>query len=157
MPSVVFVCLGNICRSPSAEGVFQALVDAAGLTEKISVDSAGTGGWHVGDPPDARARRIAKEFGYDLSAQRARQFQITDFDKFDYVIAMDQSNFENLQRLAHGEFSGELGLMLDYAGRIGEEVPDPYYGEIEDYRHVFDLLKPAAEGLLAHIRETHTI
>ncbi len=157
MLSVVFVCLGNICRSPSAEGVFQALIDAAGLTEQISVDSAGTGGWHVGDPPDERARRVAAELGYDLSAQRARQFQIADFDKFDYVIAMDRSNLDNLHRLGHGEFSGELGLMLDYAGRIGEEVPDPYYGEIEDYYHVFDLLKPAAEGLLAHIRETHTI
>ncbi len=157
MLSVVFVCLGNICRSPSAEGVFQALVDAAGLTGKITVDSAGTGGWHVGEPPDARAQRVGKALGYDLSAQRARQFQTADFDKFDYVIAMDQSNFENLQRMVHGEFSGELGLMLDYAGRIGDEVPDPYYGEIEDYYHVFELLKPAAEGLLAHIRKKHTI
>ena len=157
MLSVVFVCLGNICRSPSAEGVFQALVDAAELSAQISVDSAGTGGWHVGDPPDGRAMRVGKERGYDLSAQRARQFQMSDFEKFDYVVAMDHSNFENLRRMVPEHFSGELGLMLDYAGRIGEEVPDPYYGGIEDYHHVFDLLKPAASGLLAHIRETHNI
>ncbi|WP_169566088.1 low molecular weight protein-tyrosine-phosphatase [Sneathiella limimaris] len=151
MPAVLFVCLGNICRSPSAEAVFTALVQDKGYAEHILVDSAGTGAWHVGNSPDDRAQRVGQELGFDLSSPRARQVSVHDFQRFDYIVAMDRSNFNNLQRLCPPNYGGQLAMMLDFAGQMGEEVPDPYYGGIEDYYHVFDLLKPAAAGLLDHV------
>ena len=153
MASVLFVCLGNICRSPSAEAVFASLVQQENLAETFKIDSAGTGAWHAGNPPDERAQQVGLALGYDLSQQRARQVMISDFHQFDYVIAMDKSNLQALERMAPPDFSGTLALMLDFAGGKGQEVPDPYYGGLDDYYHVYDLLKPAAKGLLEHIRE----
>lgn len=155
MPSVLFVCLGNICRSPSAEAVFTALVHQEKLEKEILIDSAGTGAWHMGNPPDERAQQVGRELGFDLSNQRARQVAKADFQKFDYLIAMDKSNLQKLEQMAPRGFSGTLALMLDFAGGKGQEVPDPYYGGLDGYYHVYDLLKPAAKGLLDHIREHH--
>ncbi len=157
MVSVLFVCLGNICRSPSAEAVFRNLVIESKLADHIAVDSAGTAGWHVGNSPDDRAQLVGREYGYDLSNQRARRVVLQDFDAFEYLVAMDQSNLEHLQRMAPKDFKGTIALMLDFTGAKGEEVPDPYYGGIADYHHVFDLLKPAASGLLRHIRQHHML
>ncbi len=157
MPSVLFVCLGNICRSPAAEAVFRHLVEENHLGHAIEIDSAGTAGWHAGNPPDDRAQLVGREYGYNLSNQRSRQVTLSDFDRFEYVIAMDISNFENLKKMAPEDYDGTLAMMLDFAGKKGEEVPDPYYGGIEDYHHVYKLLQPAAKGLLDHIRKTHQI
>ncbi len=151
MTRVLFVCLGNICRSPSAEAVFRGLVRDRGLEGAIRTDSAGTGAWHVGNPPDERAQLVGRHYGYDMSDLRARKVEETDFTDFDYILAMDNSNYRNLKRMRPSTYDGTLAMMMDFAGRNGEEVPDPYYGDLSDYETVFDMLKPAAEGLLAHI------
>lgn len=151
--SVLFVCLGNICRSPTAEGVFRQLVNEQGLSHFISVDSAGTGNWHVGQQPDARAIEAATARGIDLSNLRGRQALANDFEQFDYVIAMDHDNYSNLAYLATPEQQEKLHLFLDFAKDVSEvEVPDPYYGG--GFPHVLDLIENASQGLLAHIR-TH--
>ncbi len=148
--SVVFVCLGNICRSPSAEGVFRALVKSRGLEESIHIDSAGTSNWHVGESPDPRATEAARARGIDLSMLRGRQATAKDFSEFDYVIAMDNDNFSNLSRLAGSDQLHKLHLFLDFASNVDEtEVPDPYYGG--GFPHVLDLIENASQGLLDHI------
>ena len=152
MTAVLFVCLGNICRSPSAHAVFRALVASEGLEEKISTDSAGTAAWHTGNRADDRARSVGRLLGYDMDDLRARQVTVQDFGSFDYIIAMDQNNLRDLQALAPASYTGHLSLMLDFSGKESGEVPDPYYGDISDYEHVFELLEPAATGLLTHIR-----
>lgn len=150
---VLFVCLGNICRSPTAHGVFAALVKRGGLAESIEVDSCGTGGWHVGEPPDPRATMEAGARGYDLRPLRARQLRADDFRRFDYILAMDASNLAELQAVRPAGFSGHLGLFLEFApGREQREVPDPYYGGDEGFAHVLDLVEEASEGLLREIR-----
>ncbi|MDO3387147.1 low molecular weight protein-tyrosine-phosphatase [Gilvimarinus sp. SDUM040013] len=154
--NVLFVCLGNICRSPTAEGLFKAEIVRAGLADVIATDSAGTGGWHVGNPPDKRAIKAAAERGIDISVLRARQVQGRDFEKFDYVLAMDQSNLADLKRLRPGDYTGQLNLFLDYADNVGEsEVPDPYYGGDEGFEHVLDLIEQASKGLLLDIRQRY--
>lgn len=154
MKRVLFVCLGNICRSPTAHGVFQHCVDQAGLADLIEVDSAGTAAYHVGNSPDPRSTAAAKLRGYDLRPLRARQAVAEDFDQFDYILAMDHSNLSNLQRLRPGHFDGHLGLFLEFAEQFSEvEVPDPYYGGEEGFGHVLDLVEAASEGLLAQIRQ----
>lgn len=155
MVKVLFVCLGNICRSPSAEAVFRALVDAKGLASKIHTDSAGTGAWHVGNMPDERAQITGKARGITMSDLRARQVKPDDFDNFDYIIAMDNSNLTHLEQLKPASYKGRLELMLAYSEIQSGEVPDPYYGGMTDYEHVFDLLEPAATGLLNHILSTN--
>jgi protein-tyrosine phosphatase len=156
--SVLFVCLGNICRSPTAHGVFQRLVDARGLSEHIRVDSCGTGDWHIDRPADRRTVAAALERGYDLAALRARQIAPVDFEHFDYILAMDAENLHNLQRLRPTDFRGELALLLDYAeGVDAREVPDPYYGGPEGFSHVLDLVENAAEGLLRHLAVAHRL
>ncbi|WP_111641909.1 low molecular weight protein-tyrosine-phosphatase [Marinimicrobium alkaliphilum] len=151
---VLFVCLGNICRSPTAHGVFQALVQRESMGERITIDSAGTGDWHVGKAPDRRAQQAAAERGYDLSGLRARQVARPDFDHYDYVLAMDNSNLSDLKRLAPSHFKGHLGLFLDFARRsAAREVPDPYYGGDEGFAEVLDMVEDAAEGLLDDIRQ----
>ncbi|MBL4741008.1 MAG: low molecular weight phosphotyrosine protein phosphatase [Sneathiella sp.] len=151
MVNVLFVCLGNICRSPSAEAVFRALVEEQELSSKIHTDSAGTGAWHMGNPPDARAQQIGKTRGVFMSDLKARQVTPQDFEKFDYILAMDNSNFANLEQMKPSNYKGQLKMMLDYSDENTGEVPDPYYGDLSDYEHVFDLLGPAAAGLLADI------
>jgi protein-tyrosine phosphatase len=156
--SVLFVCLGNICRSPTAHGVFEQQVMAAGRTASITVDSAGTGSWHVGEPPDARASAVAMERGYDLSALRARQARSDDFEAFDYILAMDSDNLAGLQKLELSGFQGHLGLFLDFhPDSTLEEVPDPYYGGDEGFERVVDMIEIAGQGLLAHIVGKHHV
>lgn len=154
--NILFVCLGNICRSPTAHGIFQGLVDQAGLAERIFVDSAGTGDWHIGRPPDNRARQAALGRGYDLGHLRARQVTAEDFERFDYVLAMDESNLGNLSALKPNSYRGNLALFLEFASRRDyREVPDPYYGGEENFELVLDLVEDAAAGLLGHVRRTY--
>lgn len=153
--SVLFVCLGNICRSPMAEGVFRHLVDEAGYSSSIRVDSAGTGSWHVGESPDLRAARTARAHGIDLLGT-SRQVQPEDLRNFDYVIAMDLENLHSLERLrdATGD-DASLYLLREFdpEGGPGAEVPDPYYGGAFGFEDVFQMVKRSGEALLAHITE----
>lgn len=152
---VLFVCTGNICRSPTAEGLFRHLVEAEGLGGVIEVDSAGTGGWHVGDPPDRRSQEAARRRGVDLSGQRARQVTAEDFAAFDYVVALDRGHFQALSRLAPDGRRDRLHLFLRHAPDLGlEDVPDPYYGGANGFEHVLDLVERGCRGLLEHIRKT---
>ena len=147
--SVLFICTGNICRSPTAEGVFRKLVEREGLSEHIQIDSAGTHGYHVGDSPDARAQEFAKKRGYDLSEQRARQFSREDCKHFDYILVMDEANYQ----IVHPQCP-KAQKFLVYAPEVKEEdVPDPYYGGDKGFERVLDMVEAASEGLLAHIRQ----
>jgi protein-tyrosine phosphatase len=154
--SVLFCCMGNICRSPTAEAVFRAKVEEAGLSQQITIDSVGTHDYHVGDPPDARTQRAAKERGYDMSMLRGRQVELADFSRFDYVLAMDSANMSILQRMCPSDKQTRLGMFLQYAQSHSErEVPDPYYGGTDGFERVLDMVEDAAGGLLLHIRNTH--
>ena len=154
MVKVLFVCLGNICRSPTAEGVFTALIHREGLSDVVSIDSAGTGAWHVGDQPDRRAQAAAKTRGYDLSTQRARQIKETDFWDFDYVIAMDSQNHSDLSMMAPTNAQNRIRMFLSFAPEKGiRDVPDPYYGGADGFDHVLDLVEAASLGLLQDIRK----
>ncbi|GAA0302870.1 low molecular weight protein-tyrosine-phosphatase [Rhodovulum strictum] len=144
---ILFVCLGNICRSPTAHGVVAQMAEAARLP--VQIDSAGTGGWHAGDPPDSRATREAARRGYDLSVLRARQVRAADFDGFDLILAMDRSNLADLERIRPPGNATPVRLFLDYADSPRDEVPDPYYEGGFDL--VLDLVEDAARGLLAEI------
>jgi protein-tyrosine phosphatase len=145
--------LGNICRSPTAHGIFRDFVVQEKLVEQILIDSAGTGDWHIGRPPDKRASSAALTRGYDLSDIVARQVCAGDFDQFDYILAMDQQNLRDLSAMAPKQFAGKLALFLDYAQNFTErEVPDPYYGGDHGFEHVLDLVEDASKGLLDHIR-----
>ena len=154
--SVLFVCLGNICRSPTAHAVFQQIVNAQALGSKIQIDSAGTGDWHLGHAPDARSTATAAERGYDLSDLRSRLVTSADFTQFDYIIAMDTSNLSNLQVMRPSEFSGELELFLNYTAKERysdyTEVPDPYLGGADGFELVLDMIEDASLGLLNHIK-----
>lgn len=151
--NVLFVCLGNICRSPSAEGVFRRMVEDAGLGAEIAVDSAGTGAWHVGAPPDRRAQAEAGRRGIAIGHLRGRQVAADDFAKFDYILAMDDDNHHSLMRLCPKGQEHRLRYMLDFAPGSGRRnVPDPYYGGPDGFRLVFDLIEEASRGLLADIR-----
>jgi protein-tyrosine phosphatase len=153
---VLFVCLGNICRSPTAEGVFSALVEREGLTEQISADSAGVGSWHIGNPPDRRATAAALQRGIDLSLQRARQVKVADFQRFDYVIAMDAENHSALGGLCPAGEEDRLHMFLQFAPGLGiDDVPDPYYGGGNGFEDVLDMVEAASSGLLADIRANH--
>jgi len=154
--SVVFVCMGNICRSPTAEAVFRHYVESAGLSEQILIDSAGTHDYHIGDPPDLRTQRAAQQRGYDMSSLRGRQVEEGDFRRFDYVLAMDKANLAILHRLAPPGSATQARLFLDFARRHAErEVPDPYYGGADGFERVLDMVEDAAEGLLQEIRQRH--
>ena len=154
MVSVLFVCLGNICRSPSAEGVFRNLVKSSNLSQKIIVDSAGTSDWHIGKAPDPRAQLMAKQRNIDLQFLRARQIAIDDFSNYDYVIAMDNSNKENLLQICPDNQKHRVHLFLDFTDKFTEiEVPDPYYGGDEGFEHVFDMIMEASRGLLDDIQQ----
>lgn len=159
---VLFVCTGNICRSPTAEGVLRKLLADAGMGEQVTVDSAGTHGWHQGEPPDDRAQRCAARRGYDLTAQRARQLRAADFGEFDLLIAMDRGHRDHLMSQRSATAKSEVRLMLDYAPTASsgagtgadaeEDVPDPYYGGPADYEYALDLIESAANGLIAAIK-----
>jgi protein-tyrosine phosphatase len=152
--SVLFCCMGNICRSPTAEAVFRARVEEAGLTQQIIVDSVGTHDYHIGDPPDLRTQRAASQRGYDMSRLRGRQVEVADFSRFDYVLAMDNANMFILQKLCPQQQRNRLGLFLGYASRHRErEVPDPYYGGEDGFERVLDMVEDAAAGLLLYIKE----
>lgn len=151
---ICFVCMGNICRSPTAHGVMEHLARASGLADKLVIDSAGTGAWHVGELPDPRARAAAKKRGYEL-AHRARRFTASDFDRFDLVLAMDRDNYDSLQRLARGRTHLppiRLLRSFDPESPDGAEVPDPYGGGDDGFEHVLDLCERACRGLLEYVR-----
>ena len=150
--AVLFVCLGNICRSPTAHAVFEKRVAEQGLASKIHIDSAGTGDWHLGKQPDPRTLLAGRQRGYDLSHLRARQVRAADFDQFDYILAMDGKNLVNLQQLQPCHFTGRLSLFLPFGQGSINEVPDPYAGGTEGFEQVLDMVELAAEGLLAHLR-----
>ncbi len=157
MIRVLFVCLGNICRSPTAHGVMLGLLESEGLNDQVFVDSAGTAGWHIGKTPDPRSQQAALARGVDISDQRARQLSAEDFETFDYVLAMDRSNLDDLKALyaSNGSQGTEPKLFLRAFGRSFDEheVPDPYYGGEAGFRHVLDLVEDACDGLLADIRQ----
>jgi protein-tyrosine phosphatase len=154
--TLCFVCLGNICRSPTAEGVMRHLVREAGLEHRIKVESAGTAGYHCGDAPDRRARAAAKRRGIEVSGA-ARQFQRSDWQRCDYVLAMDHSNHEDLAAIAPPEARAKLHLLrsFDPASPAGADVPDPYYGGDDGFDHVLDLCIAACKPLLERIRREH--
>jgi protein-tyrosine phosphatase len=144
--------MGNICRSPTAHGVFEHLVKTRNLQDRIDVDSAGTHAYHVGEQPDARSQKTARSRGLDLSYQRARKVRPEDFEQFDYVLAMDCSNYADLEAIATAEQLAKLHLFMSFADGWKEmEVPDPYYGGNQGFERVFDMVEAAAEGLLADI------
>ena len=152
--NVLFVCLGNICRSPTAEAVFRERVIAAGLEEQIRIDSAGTGDWHIGRAPDPRTREAAARRGYQMDSLRARQVGPQDFYEFDVVLAMDNANLADLQAMQPADVTVTLGRFLDYAsGAAVSEVPDPYYGGEDGFDQVLDLIEGGADGLLDALRE----
>ena len=146
--SVLFVCMGNICRSPTAEGVFRYHVEAAGLGEHIEIDSAGTHAYHVGEPADRRARAAAEKRGMSLDGIRARRVSNDDFERFDYIIAMDEDNLARLTDEAPEEHRHKLRLFLEFADLEEREVPDPYYGGAAGFERVLDLVDEASRGLL---------
>ena len=155
---VLFVCMGNICRSPTAHGVFEKMVQDAGLATQVLVDSAGTHAYHVGEPPDKRSQATALRRGVDLSIYRARAVERADFDEFDYVLAMDSENYHNLTRLTTPQTLNKLQLFLEYAPHLNErDVPDPYYGGATGFERVLDLVEAASEGLLREIRARHKL
>ena len=149
---VLFVCLGNICRSPTAEGVLRQKLRAAGLAERIEVASAGTGNWHVGKPPDARSQRAARHRGYDLSAQRAQQVTAMDFSRYDLILAMDQSNLRDLKALQPVGASAVLDLFLRRYEGVKDEVPDPYYDGDHGFEEVLDLVDRACDLLVIELK-----
>jgi protein-tyrosine phosphatase len=154
MVSVLFICMGNICRSPLAQGVFENVLVREGLEGEVSVDSAGTGNWHIGSPPDERALSAASVRGLDIGSQRARQVSPKDCQDFDYILTMDEENYRTVSALCRG--SAIVRPFLEFATDSPErEVPDPYYGGPDRFEHVLDLVEEASEGLLDDIRDRH--
>lgn len=151
--SVLMVCMGNICRSPTAEAVFRQLVREAGLQEQIGIDSAGTHGWHVGAPPDERSQHHARRRGYDLSGLRARQVQALDFERFDLILAMDWDNLALLQAACPPQHSHKLRRLMEFApAGLDEVVADPYEGGMQGFEQVLDHVEAACQGVLQHVR-----
>ena len=149
-PAILFVCLGNICRSPLAEAAFRARAAAAGL--EVMIDSAGTGGWHAGDPPDPRAQAIARRRGLDISGYRGRQVEAADFTRFTHIFALDRANLKNLRQIAPRESPAQLGLLLDLvAGSEGQPVADPYYGGDEGFETTWRQVDAAAIALVERL------
>ena len=145
---ILFVCLGNICRSPLAEGIFRDTIQQAGKSGGFSLDSAGTGAWHQGNPPDPRSVDIAAKYGIDISGQRARQVQTTDFEDFDLILAMDRSNLAALHAAAPETARAQIRLFLE---TTAEDVPDPYYGGEEGFETIYHMLRKGSEKLLADL------
>lgn len=155
--NVLFVCMGNICRSPTAEGVFRRAVEQSALSARIRIDSCGTGNWHVGKAPDSRAAAAARARGIDISHLRARQFTASDLDEFDYVLVMDRQNLDDIKAIWRRHGGTEPELFLSYATQTNvDEVPDPYYGGDHGFEQVLDLIAQASQGLLDGIRDKHS-
>ncbi|MGB3616339.1 MAG: low molecular weight protein-tyrosine-phosphatase [Elainellaceae cyanobacterium] len=152
---ILFVCLGNICRSPSAEGIMNHLIQRKQLQDQIHCDSAGTSSYHIGSAPDSRMTQAARQQGITLSGQ-ARQFVVDDFDAFDLIVAMDQDNYRDILRLdPTGEHRHKVKQMCEFTSEYSDkEVPDPYYGGADGFRHVIDLLLDACDGLLTRVTQT---
>lgn len=156
MISVLMICTGNICRSPMAEGVLRHLVEQAGLSEQIKIDSAGMINWHQGDAPDLRAQTASLQRGIDISRQRARHIKSDDFDQFDYLIAMDKGHLQELDRLRHN--SGKVYLLAEFAANnAATEVIDPYYGNAIEFEQCLELIIESCQELLKHIRRQHEL
>ncbi len=155
--NILFVCMGNICRSPTAEGVFRHFVNEAGLADRVLVDSAGTHAYHVGEPPDRRAQAAAERRGISLDGISSRRVQESDFQRFQYVLAMDHLNLRTLSDQAGDEYQERLGLFLDFASGDEEVVPDPYYGGAAVFERVLDLIEEAYRGLLETLRSKHDV
>lgn len=152
MVKVLFVCMGNICRSPTAEGVFQQRLIDHGLQDRVDTDSAGTHGWHAGDPPDSRSIDAALRRGVDIGWIRSRKVQSRDFTDFDFVLAMDRDNLEDMEAVAPATHTAQIRLFLEFAPHLDvTDVPDPYYGGPGGFDRVLDLVEAASEGLIAHI------
>lgn len=153
MPSVLFVCMGNICRSPMAEGIFRREIARIGLQDMVRIDSAGTHDYHVGAPPDSRAQSAISRRGVDISGLRGRQVERADFDNFDYILAMDEANLAILKRNAPAHAQGKIRLFLSYSRKYpNQEVPDPYYGGASGFDENLDMIEDAVEGLIDEIR-----
>ena len=152
---VLFVCMGNICRSPTAHAIFREQVKNVGLANSIAIDSAGTHAYHVGNPPDHRATQTASVRGFDMTDLRAREVEQSDYSAYDYIVAMDRDNLRLLQAACPADQLSRLSLMLSWGAGWGDEVPDPYYGGHEGFARVFDMLDDACQGLLKHISEKH--
>ncbi|WP_373017983.1 low molecular weight protein-tyrosine-phosphatase [Thiomicrorhabdus sp.] len=153
---VLFVCMGNICRSPTAHAVFRKLVRDNELEKVIEIDSAGTHAYHVGNPPDSRSMQVARGRGIEMKDLRARQVDFGDFIQYDYILAMDHANYNNLKDLALPEHFDKISMFLDFAENFSQaEVPDPYYGGPQGFDQVFDMVTDASEGLLRHIQQKH--
>ncbi|ODS24084.1 phosphotyrosine protein phosphatase [Candidatus Endobugula sertula] len=156
--NVLFVCLGNICRSPTAHALFQTRVNDRQLEHSIMVDSAGTGEWHIGCPPDKRAQKVALTYGYDMSHLQARQVSLADFSKFDYILGMDKQNLADLSAICPDHYQGVLGLFLREAGiDHTDEVPDPFYGDEKHFENAIQLIINAVDVLLDRIQKEHNI
>jgi len=156
--SVLFVCLGNICRSPTADGVFRTMCQTMNAQKNIEVDSAGTAGWHTGRSPDTRSIAAAKQRGYDLSFLKARQVSPEDFQRFDYVLAMDANNLIDLKKICPSNYTGTLDLFLAFAEQPHDgDVPDPYHGDIDGFDVVLDLVEDGCRGLLADMQKRHGV
>jgi len=153
MVNVLFVCLGNICRSPSAEGIFRKIVADAGLADSFSIDSCGMIDYHRGEAPDRRAQATALSKGIDLSQLKARQYRATDFEEFDYILVMDKQNREAIQKVCPNNHIDKIHMMCDFTVEFDEtEVPDPYFGGDYGFEAVYALLTDSSRGLLAHIK-----
>jgi protein-tyrosine phosphatase len=149
---LLFVCLGNICRSPMAEGVFRRVAEQEGVLHLFEIDSAGLGDWHVGQAPDTRAQAAAQNRGIDISGQSARQIAPGDYDRFDLLLAMDGSNYQELIELAPRDARHKIRRFLDFAPQVAtKDVPDPFYGGSEGFDHALDLIEEASRGLLAEL------
>lgn len=156
--AILLVCMGNICRSPTAHAVFRQRLAEAELSDRILVESAGTHGYHVGHGPDDRALAAGRERGYEFDDLRARQVEALDFQRFDYILAMDRDNLAILENSATPGGRARIGLFLDYSPSVsGREVPDPYYGALNGFEEVLDLVEAGADGLLDHLRRQHGI
>lgn len=145
---ILFVCLGNICRSPLGEGLLRHRAAERGVSHLIETASAGTGGWHQGDPPDRRSIAVARRYGIDISAQRARQLTEGDFDSFDLIFAMDRSNLRDIVRRAPHNSSADIHLFMDFVSGASRDVPDPYYGDADDFENVYAMLDEGCRNLL---------
>lgn len=145
---ILFVCAGNICRSPLGEGVLRHHARERGLASLIETESAGTGGWHQGDPPDHRSIAVARSRGIDISRQRARLLRLDDFNSFDLIFAMDRDNLRNIVRLAPHDSTADIHLFMDFAGSMSRDVPDPYYGDTGDFERVFAMVDEGCRNLL---------